>query len=283
MSAAVVTRADLGLPASPASSRPLGEVGGVTVHHTTGATLAQQATQERPDVLAWVRNLWSFHTDERLPAHAGLPATKPWSGARGWADLGYHRLYHLPLRLTFEGRPLGRVGAHAAGPANRSRIGVVVLGGGILPTHGDVVWLADQIDKLRAEVGYPARWTIDGHRDHGSTTCPGGGLYAALPRLREPGAAPLPPPTKAAPVTEEQAQRIVALLGEVAATNRKLVRLAAADTTRTIAALRDAAGLPPEPASDEVWPPRIAAGTHSVADAIAELAAKVTVPRTPPA
>lgn len=148
----MIRRGALGLPPSDAPRRPVAEVAGLTVHHTTGATLADQRVQTRGAVDRWVRNLYAFHTASWLAAFGHLPAVTPWAGARGWADLGYHRLVHLPLRLVFEGRPLDRAGAHAPG-ANRTRIGLAVLGGDLRPDADALAWLDAVYADVRAEVG----------------------------------------------------------------------------------------------------------------------------------
>ena len=267
MTATLIRRAAIGLPASGASRRPLSEVAGLTVHHTTGATLAEQAAHGRDAVDRWVRNLYAFHTDDWLPRFGNLPAVTPWAGAHDWADLGYHRLVHLPLRLVFEGRPLDRIGAHARGPANRHRIGLAVLGGDLQGDADDLAFLAGEVEAIRREIA-PAAWTVDGHRDWGATSCPGPWLYNHLNEIATP------PPTNGRPVTEAQTARIIAHLATIAADTERTRRLTEAIVARAVAALRADLDGPAEPESDDVWPPRIGEGSHTIGDAAQAIAAK---------
>jgi len=64
------------------------------------------------------------------PEHREISAAtiRSWHvDGRGWSDIGYHYIVHLDGSIE-AGRPLNRVGAHAAGH-NRYSIGAVYVGG----------------------------------------------------------------------------------------------------------------------------------------------------------
>ena len=166
------------------------------VHHTAHGG---DANNYRPgDSASIVRGIYEFHTN-----------------VNGWCDIGYNFLVDR-YGQVFEGRfggigtPL--IGAHAAG-FNTESTGVALLGeftSGSLPSVGFNA-LADILSwKLahhgvnpnttitvtagdgspRWPPGTPVSiWTISGHRDVGSTSCPGDNVHASLPNLRNATAA----------------------------------------------------------------------------------------------
>ena len=262
-----LTRSAIGLPDSRANRRPVTRIGGVTVHHSDGLTLAAQRGQDADDAARWWRNIWSFHTARPLPSHDGYPRVEPWSGARGWDDIGYHLGVHLPSRTVLSGRPLDRIGAHAPG-ANRTRIGLCVLGGNPDVDAADIGWLADLIDRVRGQVGYPAVWTVDGHRDHRQTTCPGANLYRALPALAAPQPAPEPDPTDP---DGETVERILARLDGIDRTGR-------ATLAAVIAAHRATHGLDPSSVDDQRWTDRIWDDRATIGEALTRITDKTAKP-----
>lgn len=120
-------------------------------------------------------------------------APKP--GGNGWSDIGYHYLVG-PDGVIYEGRPPDTQGAHVA-DYNTNRVGVCMIGnfesGNDDPT-------TEQREALEAILTYLAvRFDIDveeilsinnnqpallGHRNLGSTECPGDDLYASLGSVR---------------------------------------------------------------------------------------------------
>lgn len=97
---------------------------------------------------------------------------------RGWADIAYSVLYSPAHRVFFEGRGFGIAGAHTRGHNKRSHALCVL--GNFDVTHPP----AHVVDDL-AEF---ARWhgtawgpnRFQGHRDVGTTACPGEHLYALI-------------------------------------------------------------------------------------------------------
>lgn len=162
----------------------------VFVHHT------DSANDYRPDQsAAMVRGIYAFHVR-----------------SRGWSDIGYNALVDRYGRV-FEGRAGGLSkavqGAHTGG-FNDDSFGVAVLGSlnGRTPTGSTLDALTEVVawqlsryhrnpkgkEQLTSVGGGTARYpagrkvrfnVISGHRDAGSTDCPGHRLYALLPQLRE--------------------------------------------------------------------------------------------------
>lgn len=252
-----VTRAALGLPDSDAPRRDPAALAGITVHVTTGRTLGAQQSDGRDDILRWVRNLWAFHTAEPLGAHGDLPPVTPWQGARGWADIGYHALLHVPTRTIIDGRPHDRQGAHARGTANRTRLGVAVLGTVDQLDDDQERWIGAALRKLAARVGLdPADALVDGHRDHGSTDCPGDVLYDRLEPI-------------AANMREDTMDR-----DDIAARLDRIERHVSEQTRADVQTMRNRVGLPPDPDSDALWVDWVAEGGRTLADAAEALAEK---------
>jgi N-acetylmuramoyl-L-alanine amidase len=119
----------------------------LVLHHTTG-TFTSAAT---------VRSIQAFHQGPE----------------RGWADIGYNFLV-APTGAIYEGRGWGYTGAHARGH-NSTSIGVAYIGDGrqsvseaakrsILLLAGEAERRFGRLDRV-------------GHRDVGSTVCPGDVLY----------------------------------------------------------------------------------------------------------
>lgn len=137
----------------------------LTVHHTVGA----QPT-ELEDSIQEMQIIQRFH-----------------QAGRGWNDIGYHFLIDGAGRV-FQGRPENVFGAHVRGH-NKGNIGISLMGRfheprdqkptemqmGALVTLGRWITRAYKIDPQ----------TLKGHRDLGSTACPGDNLYSKLPDVRK--------------------------------------------------------------------------------------------------
>ena len=170
----VVSRSGWG--AAPArGSTPLqpSRVTRFVLHHTTGTYAGPQT----------VRNIQAFHQGPQ----------------RGWADVGYNFLIS-PSGTVYEGRGWSVQGAHARG-FNATSIGVAFIGDGRQPVPDAVKFavlrLAEEADRR-----FGRRLDRVGHRDVGSTACPGDVLYrwwASGPSLPAPQPVPKPEP---APVVD---------------------------------------------------------------------------------
>ena len=151
------------------------------LHHTTGTYAGPQT----------VRNIQAFHQGP----------------TRKWADIAYSCLV-APTGEIFKGRGWGKQGAHAKGH-NSSSIGIAYIGDGrTLPpveALASIAWLGDEADR---RFGTLRRV---GHRDVGSTVCPGDALHGWW---MGGAAVTLPEPASA---VEVPSKGVVAEKGEVSA------------------------------------------------------------------
>ncbi|MEL7976437.1 N-acetylmuramoyl-L-alanine amidase [Isoptericola sp. F-RaC21] len=174
---AIRSRADWGADESLMTWTPKqGQVKGAVIHHTAG-TNGYTSSQ----VPAIIRGIYTYHAK-----------------TRGWGDIGYNFLVDKWGRV-WEGRTGGVeleiVGAHAVG-VNDETVGVSVLGNYDQATVTDAA-IRGVIDLLAWKLslhGVPARGyttldgaheaRISGHRDVGSTACPGTSIYRRLTEIR---------------------------------------------------------------------------------------------------
>ncbi|MEJ7763944.1 MAG: RICIN domain-containing protein [Acidimicrobiales bacterium] len=162
-----------------------GVVRNAIVHHTDTSN-----TYGPADSAAAIRGIYYFHTH-----------------TKGWCDIGYNLLVDR-FGQAFEGRAGGIdravVGAHALG-FNRESTGVAVMGSFSTSTVPDAAISGLQrllnwklalhgIDpRAQLTVGDRTIPTIAGHRDVGSTECPGGSLHAKLGAIRDQAAVAVRP------------------------------------------------------------------------------------------
>ena len=195
---AIISRAQWGADESLKGDDPpaFGRITRLALHHTAGG--------EGSDPAATVRAIYAYHTQ-----------------SNGWNDIGYNFLVDSAGRI-YEGRyarayasgevptgestdGLGVTGAHIAGN-NTGTVGVSLLGdfsGSAHPTAAAVTaaekvfaWKADRHDiDLRGSTSWSTgeRPTLIGHRDAGTTACPGDNLYSHLPAMRSRIAAAVGP------------------------------------------------------------------------------------------
>jgi len=173
----VVTRAGWGADERLRSGRvKYTSVSAVIVHHTVTAN-----DYTREEAAGYVRAVYAYHTR-----------------SRGWSDIGYNLLVDR-FGTVYEGRAgdftRGVVGSHTAG-YNDHTISVSLLG-----NYDTVALPAATRDAVgRAGAWAAERWRFDprtrttlrgkvvnrmsGHRDLGTTACPGRYAYASLPAFR---------------------------------------------------------------------------------------------------
>ena len=148
------------------------------VHHTVNSNSYSEA-----DVPALLRSIYAYHTQ-----------------SRGWSDIGYNFLVDRFGRV-WEGRAGGIdrpvVGAHTLGYNDysfaMSAIGnfeTVQPSDAVLRAYGAVfAWKLSlhgvSAASVAQRVGSKSFPAINGHRDAGSTACPGRYLYAQLPLIRQ--------------------------------------------------------------------------------------------------
>jgi hypothetical protein len=177
----IITRAQWG--ADESWSRPTSTANEVhmgVVHHTA-------TSNDYTDARAVMRAMYRYHTQNL-----------------GWADLGYNIVVDQQGNV-YEGRAGGLengvVGAHARG-YNTGSFGVAVIGNfdQIRPPRAAVNAVVDVIawqsrvygiDPVGSTGKMSGGWrpTIVGHRDVGSTACPGQHFYPLLGEVREQAAA----------------------------------------------------------------------------------------------
>jgi hypothetical protein len=171
------------------ASRSVTNVTHLIVHHSAGQT-------NSTDFAAVVRSYYSYHTGTTL----------------GWSDIGYNWLVD-GNGVIYQGRAFNNdgntnvIGAHFAGQ-NSFTMGVCIIGNYnvVEPTQKaydalrDVLaWKAnernmDVLVRRNHAVQNRNIFTISGHRDGGSTDCPGHRVYQHLPQVRNRVNAWLNPP-----------------------------------------------------------------------------------------
>ncbi|XP_044057533.1 peptidoglycan recognition protein 5 [Siniperca chuatsi] len=103
---------------------------------------------------------------------------------KGFDDIGYNFLVGGD-GTVYEGRGWGVVGAHVKGN-NHDSLGIAFMGNFNNDTPStEAISSVKQLLRSGVSQGFLQReFVLLGHRDLGSTECPGGKLYAALPQLR---------------------------------------------------------------------------------------------------
>ena len=173
----IYSRADWGADESQMTWAPQqGDFKGAVIHHTAGTNDYQPG-----DVPAIIRGIYAYH-----------------AVTRGWGDIGYNFLVDRFGR-TWEGRAGGveleTIGAHTQG-YNTNTVGVAFIGNSQTASVPDaavsaiVSLLAWKLSLHGVDAGgrmvlnghnLP---TIIGHRDVGSTDCPGQSLWSRLDEIR---------------------------------------------------------------------------------------------------
>lgn len=152
MAVVIESAATVGIPSS------IGSAGsprtGVTVHYIGASSVPRNA---HADCRSRVRGWHNYHKNTNK-----------------WAGIGYNFLIcHHGIVMT--GRGLNRVGAHNT-TANSTYQGVCfMIGGSQEPTAAQLKGFRDLLTWMKARGVNTAN--VRGHRDHISTSCPGGPLY----------------------------------------------------------------------------------------------------------
>lgn len=192
----------------------------------------------------------------------------------GWATLGYN--FAIAEGKVWAGRGAGRQGAHAQG-RNRDTHGIVVVGdySSREPSDRDLHALVALL-RHGADRGW---WmpSLLGHRDVGTSSCPGETLYRLLPEIRRrafnPPPEPAPEPSWLEDIMaagqQELADIAAALDRDAKARERQADATrahAAAQIAEHVAKVRQQYGLPEDPHSDGIWGDRVASGSRTLAE-----------------
>jgi hypothetical protein len=163
-----------------------GTINGGFVHHTVNANEYTEA-----QVPAIIRSIYAYHVK-----------------SRGWSDIGYNFLVDRFGRI-WEGRYGGIdkpvVGAHTLN-YNQYSFAMSAIGNFDTAQPGDVMLRAygqifawklslHGVDpaSMSQRIGSKTFAAINGHRDAGSTACPGRYLYAQIPLIRQYATSAVPP------------------------------------------------------------------------------------------
>lgn len=121
--------------------------------------------------------------------------------ARGWRDVGYHRVIEYPLNdqtewweLVKQGRALDmdlylddmEIGAHTLGGFNRNWIGICVIGNIDYKAHElQIIALYKTNQILCERFGLNIKKDVKMHRELNPTLCPGSEIAYHVERIRE--------------------------------------------------------------------------------------------------
>lgn len=154
-----VTRAEWGARAPRSSSYMGNSVPYVFIHHTAGAECNTTAS-----CMSQMRGIQNFHMD-----------------SRGWSDIGYSFLIGGDGNL-YEGRGFNVQGAHTSG-YNSVGYGISFIGDftSKLPTSGaQNAYFRAVNDCLLPQRKISTSYQMYGHRQPGTTACPGDTLYPTI-------------------------------------------------------------------------------------------------------
>ena len=126
--------------------------------------------------------VWLHHGASGTSSIRTARAYARYHNSKGWAGIGYSWL--VAEGKVLEGRGPGKAGAHTSGHNTRS-YGICMVGNydRYPPSDADIdalVWLLEH--------GHRAGWFAEpklsgGHRDVGTTACPGASLYNLIPTI----------------------------------------------------------------------------------------------------
>ncbi|XP_061397907.1 peptidoglycan-recognition protein SC2-like [Musca vetustissima] len=151
----IITKSQWGGRAATSKSYLAKGLSYVVIHHSAGAYCNTQATCS-----AQMRNMQSYHMD-----------------SLGWADIGYNYGIGADGNI-YEGRGAGVMGAHATNWNSKS-YGIMFIGNynNYTPTAAQISKAKELIAWLVSQGYVSSNYTLYGHRQVGSTECPGNNLY----------------------------------------------------------------------------------------------------------
>lgn len=133
-----------------------------------------------------VKKLWLHHTAGSERGAAGVRRIQdfhmaPKPHGRGWSDGAYSWVYCPSERTFFEMRGAGVAGAHTQG-YNSTSHALCIMGNFDRDAVPDTL-VADVAEFVRWHAEFGPDRISGGHRDVGSTSCPGGNLYRRIPDI----------------------------------------------------------------------------------------------------
>lgn len=148
--------------------------------------------------------LWLHHTAGRESSGVkGLQQIQNFHmDGRGWKDIAYS--FVVNRGVVYEGRGAGIAGAHTSGHNTISHA-ICVVGNfqTVAPADRDVTAVAD-LTRHGYLRGWWGRQLSGGHRQVGSTSCPGDRLYVLIPKINKLAVQQSAPP----PASEEDVMPI---------------------------------------------------------------------------
>lgn len=147
-----------------------------------------QAMRANHDPMPFINRITIHHTAMGASDHLGdddfIRMVQDRHQRKGWADIGYHYILGFDGRI-FRGRPEHIQGAHVGGDANKFNLGIALRGNFMrhMPTPKQMATLQRLLPERQSRHGV-GTGQVFGHRDIGSTLCPGDQLYAWLQRFK---------------------------------------------------------------------------------------------------
>jgi N-acetylmuramoyl-L-alanine amidase len=143
--------------------RGIGLVDRVTIHHTAGG---EDVSVKKEDVILSLQGVLAGHTE------------------RGYGDVGYHLIIDYAGRV-WAGRSLAYEGAHVK-DQNERNVGIMLLGNFEIqsPSEAQIESMNLLVNLVRERYRIK-KHRIYGHRDLGSSACPGEKLYAFVQQMKK--------------------------------------------------------------------------------------------------
>jgi hypothetical protein len=147
----------------PSRMRAAGRYTRITIHHAGMQAIRHTS---RAAIISDLNRIREAHLEQR------------------YGDIGYHLIVDYAGRV-WEGRSLAYEGAHVLSE-NEANVGVMLLGNfeRQQPSLAQLAAMAELVELLRTHYGI-RRSRVYGHRDLGSSVCPGRNLYPYVAELRQ--------------------------------------------------------------------------------------------------
>lgn len=140
--------------------------------------------KRRHNIPVPTRDLVQHHTVGDYRGAAGIRAIQNFHmDGRGWSDIAYSFVIDRRNLTIYEGRGFGVAGGHTKGHNTTSHAICVTGNFDLYQPSDDLLRVIAALVRFGADQGkWPDRIT-GGHRDFGSTACPGKYLYLAIPTI----------------------------------------------------------------------------------------------------